>query len=85
MHIYYDPDHLVLSTFVLIICSSKFCLFLRVCEYVVIRVVVALWVSFDDIYRGAGASESSLCAGLARVGWGSYLPYPCKLGDFLFI
>ena len=47
--------------------------------------MAALWVPFDDIDRGAGASESSLCDGLPRVGWGSSLPYPCKFGDVLFL
>ncbi|KAB1225317.1 GABA transporter 1 [Morella rubra] len=42
--------------------------------------MAALWVPFDRFYRGSGASDSSLCAGLARLDWGSSLPNAFSFG-----
>ncbi|EXC25427.1 hypothetical protein L484_016810 [Morus notabilis] len=51
----------------------------------IVRVLAALWVPLDNINSGTSASESSICPGIAGLGWRSDLPGFGRLGHFLFL
>lgn len=49
------------------------------------RIMVALWVPFDYIYCGSGASYSSFLLHFVGLGWRSALVDPCSSYHILFI